>query len=342
MGNLIKCKSCGNEVASSATACPKCGARQGRSVWGKLVRGAMIVFFVFVGLIILGIVISTGSKKPSGAPQGGGLPQASTPTAPPQAAVPETATAAPSNAQALAASQTQAEVGALVEKARNAESKKDMRPALLLYEQICSLGEQYGCARAGLIYDLGNARVPKNKVRAASLYEPLCEANTPNTGLACHNLALIYVHGAGSAIPRNLERAAALFDKGCTLGLEESCKASKRIRWDLATDASTLWRAYHSNELAADNEFKGKQLGIVGVISSIRKDFADNVILELRSPNQFMSTSAYVGTSELSKAAALKNGERVLLKCSGDGMVVGTPVLKECSIQDVRQRGDQD
>ena len=27
MAKLIKCKSCGNEIASNAKACPKCGAK---------------------------------------------------------------------------------------------------------------------------------------------------------------------------------------------------------------------------------------------------------------------------------------------------------------------------
>lgn len=56
---LVKCKECGNEVAKSAKACPKCGhPRSGGFGIGKLIKGA-----VGAALILVIIIAVTSSGK---------------------------------------------------------------------------------------------------------------------------------------------------------------------------------------------------------------------------------------------------------------------------------------
>lgn len=99
---------------------------------------------------------------------------------------------------------------------------------------------------------------------------------------------------------------------------------------DLAIKGSQISKEYHQNEVAADNKFKGKTLMVSGIVQSIDKDFLDNAILRLRVKNMFMSVMAYVHNDELSFLAGLSKGQSVSLVCRGDGMVIGSVVLRDC------------
>lgn len=56
----IKCKECGNEIAKSAKACPKCGAKVKRtSVLTWIVGG----FFVLLAIQMVSHTIDTGNEK---------------------------------------------------------------------------------------------------------------------------------------------------------------------------------------------------------------------------------------------------------------------------------------
>jgi len=94
--------------------------------------------------------------------------------------------------------------------------------------------------------------------------------------------------------------------------------------------AINLWQAYESNEVAADEQYKNKRLLITGTVTSIDKDFLDNIILVLKSPNQFMGTHATMEKSEKSEASRLKKGDAVTLACTCKGRIVGSPSLRDC------------
>jgi hypothetical protein len=94
-----------------------------------------------------------------------------------------------------------------------------------------------------------------------------------------------------------------------------------------------LWAAYDSNEVAADERYKGKLLRVVGTLASIDKDFLDKVVLRLRSPNQFMHTSATLVDAQKGAAASLRKGMEITVECECAGRIVGSPVLRKCEIR---------
>jgi len=67
-------------------------------------------------------------------------------------------------------------------------------------------------------------------------------------------------------------------------------------------------------------------------VKSIEKDFLDNVVLQLRIKNQFLSVSATLADSERSAAATLKKGAPVTVECIGDGFLM-VPQLEKCRLQ---------
>jgi hypothetical protein len=111
----------------------------------------------------------------------------------------------------------------------------------------------------------------------------------------------------------------------------------KGARWKAAVEAADLWHAYDANEVAADNKWKGQRFLVTGILQSVSKDFTNDIILDLRSPNQFSPTRAYLNANQSSTAAGLRKRQEVLLTCTCDGLIVGSPVLKDCMIEDTAE-----
>jgi len=100
--------------------------------------------------------------------------------------------------------------------------------------------------------------------------------------------------------------------------------------FERTVDAVKLWKAYDANEVAADDEFKGKTVLVTGRVLSIDKDFLDNIVVRLSSPNEFMPTSASMRDSEKAIAAGLQNGTTVHVVCECAGRLMGSPTLRDC------------
>ncbi|NWF32260.1 hypothetical protein HH110_04255 [Stenotrophomonas sp. SAM-B] len=94
--------------------------------------------------------------------------------------------------------------------------------------------------------------------------------------------------------------------------------------------ARQLYRDYEANEVAADVLYKGKRLLISGGVAAIQTDLLDEpqVLLKAGSVEQVM-------ISGLSReaAGALSKGDAVLAACTGNGMIQGAPVTRDCELQ---------
>lgn len=97
-------------------------------------------------------------------------------------------------------------------------------------------------------------------------------------------------------------------------------------------EAVDLWKDYQANEVSADNIYKGKGLLVLGTVDSITKDVFQNVVVRLKSPNQFMGVMATLREDQAGKAASLANGQRVRLVCEGNGAVATIPMLGDCTL----------
>jgi hypothetical protein len=99
----------------------------------------------------------------------------------------------------------------------------------------------------------------------------------------------------------------------------------------MSVSAPKLFLDYQANEVQADNIYKGKRLAVRGMVMEIRKDFTNGIVIALGSTNEFMPVDAHLVKDDSSKAAALHKWEVVNLICDGDGMVVGSPQLGDCT-----------
>lgn len=97
-------------------------------------------------------------------------------------------------------------------------------------------------------------------------------------------------------------------------------------------DAMTLWREYDANEVAADLKYKGQMLAVTGTVFSIDKNFADDIIVRLESPNSFRTIMATLHDSQVAAAARLTKGSNILMSCRGAGSIMGSPSLNDCVV----------
>lgn len=101
----------------------------------------------------------------------------------------------------------------------------------------------------------------------------------------------------------------------------------------MRVSAKQLWDDYQANEVRADEQYKGKSLLVTGTVQSIDKDFMDNIVVVLATPNQFMGIHATLQDSQKAMASRLSKGHQITMVCNGQGMVVGDPVLEDCAFQ---------
>jgi hypothetical protein len=94
-----------------------------------------------------------------------------------------------------------------------------------------------------------------------------------------------------------------------------------------------LYAEYEANEVAADNRYKGRKLLVKGLVTSIEKDFMDNIVVHLAGGQyEFDTVMATLEDSQNSAAATLNKGDVIKLACTGGARIVSTPTLSDCTI----------
>ncbi len=112
---------------------------------------------------------------------------------------------------------------------------------------------------------------------------------------------------------------------------EERVEPVKPQKEVYQTTARKLFNAYDENEVATDEEMKGKLVAVTGVVQSIDKDFTDSIIISLKTDNQFMPARLEVKDSEKNTALTLKKGKQVTIVCDRMSRIVGAPSGRNCT-----------
>lgn len=135
----------------------------------------------------------------------------------------------------------------------------------------------------------------------------------------------------------------------------DSRKLKKRLMETGAQDMDSydtrgIFKDYQANEVAADKKYKGKWFVVTGKVSEIAKDFRGKPYLvfamdsygvaSIRADlfdDQVCGVSKDKGVtscSAIDRAAKLKKGQKIDIECKGAGMLMNTPMLRECLISD--------
>ena len=110
----------------------------------------------------------------------------------------------------------------------------------------------------------------------------------------------------------------------------ESSAATETAELPLAVTASELFNAYEGNEASAQSYFGDRPLLVSGTVKKVSLDFSDDPVVELETPNQFMSASANLADDAHDQAGNFSRGDKVKLLCEDVSEVMAIPQLKNC------------
>lgn len=101
----------------------------------------------------------------------------------------------------------------------------------------------------------------------------------------------------------------------------------------LKMSAAEIIRAYESNEVAADQKYKGRTVEVTGVVGDISKDFMGEPFMTLGTGKQFEipSCQCYFVKEDHSKLGTLRKGQTVTIRGTVDGLMMNVQ-LKNCRL----------
>lgn len=102
----------------------------------------------------------------------------------------------------------------------------------------------------------------------------------------------------------------------------------------VAISARDLYTAYEDNEVAADLNYKGKQIEVTGTVKDIGKDIADRMYIIFDTDVVLGGIQVYFPKSEAESVAKINKGEQVTIVGKGDGLAVFTVSIKKAQIKD--------
>jgi zona occludens toxin (predicted ATPase) len=109
---------------------------------------------------------------------------------------------------------------------------------------------------------------------------------------------------------------------------------SKPAEVAMRITAEALAAAYTANEVAADATYKDKLVEVTGTVMSISQDFLDNPTVTLSDGHEysFNNPQCSFPKERAAQVADLTKGQKVTLQGRVSGEVIGTAMIKECSV----------
>ncbi len=102
----------------------------------------------------------------------------------------------------------------------------------------------------------------------------------------------------------------------------------------IKTSALKILTDYHANEIAADEKYKNKIVQISGYIYSIEKDMLNKPFLTIGvgEADEAYFVHASFNNKYQSLLARLQRGQKIIIKCTINGLILGDVQGEDCSI----------
>ena len=100
----------------------------------------------------------------------------------------------------------------------------------------------------------------------------------------------------------------------------------------ISIDSDTLFAEHEANEVRADEQYKGRQLQVIGYIDNIGKNIVDDMYVTLKTKKQIFSVQCFFDKSQTNTLASLRKGSFVTIagRCNGK---FGNVLLKDCVLR---------
>lgn len=151
----------------------------------------------------------------------------------------------------------------------------------------------------------------------------------------------IFLVVLGSLFPANNKKAAAqdgradITDDASTAGAQQK----PRLQW---ITPSEIVGAYEANELAADKMYKGKKIGVRGIVEEISNDITDSPYVILTDhalqngdddSGGLRKVQAHFSDDDKDNLAQLRQGQQLLIACTVQGLMMHVQ-FDDCRIAD--------
>lgn len=100
---------------------------------------------------------------------------------------------------------------------------------------------------------------------------------------------------------------------------------------EITISSTQLYAAYKANEVAADNNYKGKVIAVTGTVESIGKDIMDDTYITLVGDGVIGTVQCFVAKDFISKVATVSKGTTVTLTGTCDGKLMNV-LIKDCTL----------
>lgn len=104
----------------------------------------------------------------------------------------------------------------------------------------------------------------------------------------------------------------------------------------ISVSALQLFKDYKASKISADMAYKEKSLLVSGVVDSVNKNITEAPYLAILGGGPSKTVRAQFPKNDLPKLSVLKRGQKITVACTGDSMLAGSPVLKECAISGLK------
>jgi hypothetical protein len=127
----------------------------------------------------------------------------------------------------------------------------------------------------------------------------------------------------------------SLFALSCA---DNNAKSYESVPNPVNVTATQYYKDYQENEIAADDKYKGKPIFLKGTVQSISKDISDNGYLMLGPAEGKEYTDDFeswvkVELKDAAQAKTLHRGQQVTIEGTGNGMMVGIPIINDGEIR---------
>ncbi len=108
----------------------------------------------------------------------------------------------------------------------------------------------------------------------------------------------------------------------------------KVIKTVTKVNINSILKAYESNEVGADNQYKGRYIEVTGLIGDIKKDILDNLYVTIGTGKQFEipQIQAFFDDSMNSQLGQLRKGNNITITGKVDGLMMNV-LMKDCMIK---------
>jgi outer membrane murein-binding lipoprotein Lpp len=108
---------------------------------------------------------------------------------------------------------------------------------------------------------------------------------------------------------------------------EQEARQVNNARPEITIKAETLFEEYNSNEVAADQKFKGKILQVVGFVDNIGKSLGEEIYITLKTDELIASVQCFFDKDKENEIAQQSKGRYVSVVGKCDGKIMNVTLL---------------